>query len=470
VSPVAGPAIMAALGGQRQAGGRSASSTQQRAPPRRTLCRGAKLSTSVLDRARHGGLRGRSFGGVARGRPLRTSSRQERPPFTLHLAGTTITEALVPAAAVPPGTCAMRAHAGAPSAPHPQPAGESYDVVLSSGFLAFANHSGFLQAVEEVGGDVGVGSELRRRRRWGLASEPTLPAALPTPSLPRAPRRAVGHPRGRRDGHQRGRAGRQPVLGRVLAARGAPTCRRATRPRGRLARSRPSPRRARRRARCSGVGARSSPQASLRIPAGHTQRRPSRPARRAPRPSLLVLPVSHLTLCFIPPNPGLTHTHTHARTHTRIHTHAHTRMHAHMRTHMHTHVHAHPAPALGRSRATCPSRHPSSCSSPAGSLGAAACCPSTPSSRASRSCCRRRLRTWNGTLPSASSPATAGTCSSTLARCPRRSRRRRRSPSCSARWTCPVRPRRTPGRRDCHASTCGRCHGSRERRDGQRPG
>ncbi|KAI8469843.1 MAG: acyl transferase/acyl hydrolase/lysophospholipase [Monoraphidium minutum] len=29
--------------------------------------------------------------------------------------------------------------------------GESYDVVLSSGFLAFANHSGFLQAVEEAG-------------------------------------------------------------------------------------------------------------------------------------------------------------------------------------------------------------------------------------------------------------------------------------------------------------------------------
>lgn len=30
-------------------------------------------------------------------------------------------------------------------------AGDQYDVVLSSGFLAFANHSGFLQAVEEAG-------------------------------------------------------------------------------------------------------------------------------------------------------------------------------------------------------------------------------------------------------------------------------------------------------------------------------
>ena len=29
-------------------------------------------------------------------------------------------------------------------------ANERYDLVLSSGFLAFANHSGFLQAVEEV--------------------------------------------------------------------------------------------------------------------------------------------------------------------------------------------------------------------------------------------------------------------------------------------------------------------------------
>jgi hypothetical protein len=33
-------------------------------------------------------------------------------------------------------------------------AGESHDVVLSSGFLAFAQHSGFLQAVEEVSLDV----------------------------------------------------------------------------------------------------------------------------------------------------------------------------------------------------------------------------------------------------------------------------------------------------------------------------
>jgi hypothetical protein len=30
-------------------------------------------------------------------------------------------------------------------------AGVKFDVVLSSGFLAFAHHSGFLQAVEEVG-------------------------------------------------------------------------------------------------------------------------------------------------------------------------------------------------------------------------------------------------------------------------------------------------------------------------------
>ena len=29
-------------------------------------------------------------------------------------------------------------------------AGPKYDIVLSSGFLAFASHSGFLKAVEEV--------------------------------------------------------------------------------------------------------------------------------------------------------------------------------------------------------------------------------------------------------------------------------------------------------------------------------
>ena len=41
-------------------------------------------------------------------------------------------------------------HAPQQNPPPQTTAGEQYDLVLSSGFLAFANHSGFLQAVEEV--------------------------------------------------------------------------------------------------------------------------------------------------------------------------------------------------------------------------------------------------------------------------------------------------------------------------------
>lgn len=52
-----------------------------------------------------------------------------------------------------------------------QTTGEQYDVVLSSGFLAFANHSGFLQAVEEVREEGTTHVCLRsvqqeKRRRW----------------------------------------------------------------------------------------------------------------------------------------------------------------------------------------------------------------------------------------------------------------------------------------------------------------
>jgi hypothetical protein len=41
--------------------------------------------------------------------------------------------------------------------------GETLDVVLSSGFLAFANHSGFLQAVEEVRARVPLAFATRAR-------------------------------------------------------------------------------------------------------------------------------------------------------------------------------------------------------------------------------------------------------------------------------------------------------------------
>ena len=55
-------------------------------------------------------------------------------------------------AARPPRPAATRSTPTAPAlgAAFARAAETQYDVVLSSGFLAFANHSGFLQAVEEV--------------------------------------------------------------------------------------------------------------------------------------------------------------------------------------------------------------------------------------------------------------------------------------------------------------------------------
>jgi hypothetical protein len=133
-----------------------------------------KLSPSLHSyRAQHGaaGPGGGVVGGWAGSSTPRTPRPRARgraaaagPPggartrASARLAGPGAARRAAPAAIV------ARAAAGRPAAPRcarwrerrrppclfPTPAGDSYDVVLSSGFLAFANHSGFLQAVEEV--------------------------------------------------------------------------------------------------------------------------------------------------------------------------------------------------------------------------------------------------------------------------------------------------------------------------------
>lgn len=166
------------------------------------------------------------------------------------------------------GSPLERRPARAPSPGRRRAAGDTYDVVLSSGFLAFANHSGFLQAVEEVrGGRLSLASRGARRLLGGrgpaaVSSSPgraalarvrnrspikpagspgskprararvTRTAPRPCPLTARSPparprpahrrRRPAGrHPRVRSDGHQRGRAGGQPLRGGLHAPGGA---------------------------------------------------------------------------------------------------------------------------------------------------------------------------------------------------------------------------------------------------------
>lgn len=89
--------------------------------------------------------------------------------------------------AAPSRQCCRLRSSNAPAAP-----GSGYDVVLSSGFLAFANHTGFLQAVEEVGPRVGAGAG-EASRSLGRVERPRRRASTvarrPRPARPSPPRR-----------------------------------------------------------------------------------------------------------------------------------------------------------------------------------------------------------------------------------------------------------------------------------------
>ena len=101
-------------------------------------------------------------------------------------------------------------------------ADDAYDLVLSSGFLAFAYHSGFLQAVQDAGIKVWAEAAARPARRntcsWLLAQR----LLKPQQSM-RWHNCYCCAPGAGRDGHQQRRPVRGAVLGRLLAAGGGGT-------------------------------------------------------------------------------------------------------------------------------------------------------------------------------------------------------------------------------------------------------
>ena len=151
---------------------------------------------ALCTRRAAGGLGGEE-GLVQRGAPV-VGARRARAAFACRGLGAPRTR--TPTRHPTPGRRAPAAPVAAAAAAAPNngaaaaTSSEGYDLVLSSGFLAFALHAGFLQAVEDVGlpvrGVMGTSAgALIGRCGGGVESKCLLPCclSLPTRALARPP-------------------------------------------------------------------------------------------------------------------------------------------------------------------------------------------------------------------------------------------------------------------------------------------